>query len=221
LTFRGNPLGSSREGVVGEGEQVLIVSLDDDVGNSLMRLFRRAGFATTHVASGEDALAATGGSSLSLVILDLELPDMTGYEVCYELRERMGEHLSIILISGDRTEAPDRVAGFLIGADEYLAKPFDLGELLARARRLLARTPGVPRSTDSPLTAREIQVLQLLADGLSQDAIAEELFISSKTVATHIQRILTKLGVHSRTEAVAIAYRDGLVREPNRRRRGA
>jgi LuxR family maltose regulon positive regulatory protein len=83
---------------------------------------------------------------------------------------------------------------------------------LARARRLLARAPLLPATADVPLTGREIQVLQLLSDGLTQDAIAKELFISPKTVATHIQRILTKLSVHSRTEAVAIAYRDGLVR---------
>jgi len=61
------------------------------------------------------------------------------------------------------------------------------------------------------LTDRERQVLQLLAEGLTQTAIAAELYISPKTVGTHIQRILTKLGVHSRAEAVASAFRLGLV----------
>jgi DNA-binding NarL/FixJ family response regulator len=195
---------------VGEGD-VFIVTLDDDVRNTLIRLFRRAGHLTTHVASGEDALVAALGTRPSLVVLDLELPDMTGYEVCYELRERVGQDLPIILLSAERTEPSDRVAGLLIGADDYLAKPFDPDELLARARRLLARSSPSSGTEDAPLTGREIQVLQLLADGLPQDAIAKELFISPKTVSTHIQRILSKLDVHSRTEAVALAYRERLV----------
>jgi DNA-binding NarL/FixJ family response regulator len=196
---------------VGEG-YVFIVTPDDAVRDSLTRLFTRAGHATTHVATGEDALAAVLHTRPSLVVLDLELRDMSGYEVCYELRERAGQDLPIILLSAERTEPSDRVAGLLIGADDYLAKPFDPDELLARARRLLARSSPMTGNEDAPLTGREGQVLQLLADGLAQDAIAKELFISSKTVSTHIQRILAKLDVHSRTEAVALAYRQGLVR---------
>ena len=193
-----------------EGE-VLVVSIDDDVRRSVSRAFRRVGRATGTVNTGEEAIALAVGERPALVVLDLELPDMTGYEVCYELRERCGQDLPIVLVSGARTEPADRVAGLLIGADEYLMKPLDAGELLARARRLISRTPVATLALDSPLTGREIQVLQLLANGRPQDAIAKELFISPKTVATHIQRILTKLDVHSRTEAVAIAYREGLV----------
>jgi DNA-binding NarL/FixJ family response regulator len=65
--------------------------------------------------------------------------------------------------------------------------------------------------SDAGLTDRERQVLQLLAQGLTQGAIADELHISGKTVATHVQRILVKLDVHSRAEAIAFAYRNGLV----------
>jgi len=202
--------------IVAGGGDVLIVTLDDDVRSTAERLFTRAGLGTTDVATGEDALSVAGASRPSLVLIDLEIEDMTGYEVCYELRQRTGEELPIILLSGERTESSDRVAGLLIGADDYLPKPFDPDELLARARRLLTRSPLLPPTTDVPLTAREIQVLQVLADGATQEAIAKQLFISPKTVATHIQRIITKLGVHSRTEAVAIAYRDGLVRSPTR-----
>jgi len=208
------------EGVVNEGE-VLVVSVDDDVCRSVKRAFERVGYAARTVTSGEEAITGALSKPPALIVLDLELPDMTGYEVCYELRERAGQDLPIVLVSGARTEPSDRVAGLLIGADEYLTKPLDPDELLARARRLLSRTPVATLAMDSPLTAREVQVLQLLADGLPQDAIAKELFISSKTVATHIQRVLTKLGVHSRTEAVAIAYRDGLVQDRSRGKRGA
>jgi DNA-binding NarL/FixJ family response regulator len=197
--------------VGGEGA-VLIVTSDDDVREAATRLFTRAGFATDTVTTGEEALSLALEHRPALVVIDLELSDMTGYEVCYELRERAGHDLPIIIVSGERTKSSDRVAGLLIGADDYLAKPFDPDELLARARRLLARSSLPSGTEDAPLTGREIQVLQLLADGLSQDAIAKELFISSKTVSTHIQRILTKLDVHSRTQAVALAYRQRLVR---------
>jgi DNA-binding NarL/FixJ family response regulator len=198
------------------GGGVLIVTLDDDVRETATRLFRRAGYATDLVATGEEALDHALRDRPALVLIDLELSDMTGYEVLYELRQRTGEDLPIIFVSGERTESSDRVAGLLIGADDYLAKPFDPDELLVRARRVLARATAPTATQDALLTGREVEVLQLLADGAGQDAIAGELYISSKTVATHIQRILTKLGVHSRTEAVALAYRDGLVKEHHR-----
>jgi len=195
------------------GEEILVITPDADIRDLLMRLFDRAGYPTHPVETGGGGLEAAAGSPPSLVLLDLDLTDMNGYEACYELRDLLGEEALIILVSGTLKESADRVAGITIGADDYLTKPFDPDELLARARRLLARTKP-PTALDTPLTAREVQVLQLLADGATQEGIADELFISVKTVATHIQRIITKLGVHSRTEAVALAYKTGLVIAP-------
>jgi DNA-binding NarL/FixJ family response regulator len=191
--------------------EILIVTPDSDVLETTARLFERAGYPTRQVDSGGAGLEAAAEQQPALVLLDLDLTDMNGYEACYELRELLGEDPLIIVVSGRLKLAADRVAGITIGADDYLTKPFDPDELLARSRRLLARTAKPPAAIESRLTAREIQVLQLLAEGSTQDAIAEELFISAKTVATHIQRIITKLGVHSRTEAVALAYKTGLV----------
>jgi DNA-binding NarL/FixJ family response regulator len=122
----------------------------------------------------------------------------------------------VIFLSGTRTEPFDRVGGLLIGADDYVVKPFFDDELLARVQRLLARSAvGSEAASDrcvaAGLTEREQRVLQLLAEGLTQRAIAAELHISGKTVAAHIQRILAKLDVHSRAEAIAYAYRNALV----------
>jgi len=204
---------------VGIEGPVLVASADAQARAVIVRVFTRDGYETSDVASGEETLASVKEDPPSIVLLDLELDDMSGYEVCHEIRQYSGDQLPIILLSGVRTEAPDRLVGILIGADDYVTKPFDPDELLARARRLLTRAPKPSPILDVQLTAREIQVLRMLANGSGQDRIARELFISPKTVGSHIQRILAKLGVHSRTEAVALAYREGLMgeaRQPNK-----
>ncbi len=138
---------------------------------------------------------------------------MSGYEVCRQLRDDFGDEIAIVFISGERTEEYDRAGGLLLGADDYIVKPFAAGELLARARRFIDRAAR-RQNGESPLTARESEVLKLLAEGLRQEAIAERLFITPKTVATHIQNILEKLQLHSRAEAVAYAHQHGLARRP-------
>jgi DNA-binding NarL/FixJ family response regulator len=151
------------------------------------------------------------------VLLEVNLPEIGGYEVCRALRDAFDGEMAIIFLSGERTTSADRVAGLLLGADDYVVKPFDPDEFLARVRSALRRHPASPRrakdvpSVDRSLTTREREVLRLLASGQSQPEIATELFISPKTVGGHIQRVLTKLDVHSRAQAVALAHELGLV----------
>jgi DNA-binding NarL/FixJ family response regulator len=89
-------------------------------------------------------------------------------------------------------------------------KPFDPDELLARVRALVRRRRGGSRVV-AELTPRELQVLRSLAEGRSQGEIAGSLVISPKTVGTHVENILRKLDVHSRAQAVAVAYRSGIL----------
>jgi DNA-binding NarL/FixJ family response regulator len=196
--------------VGGDCGTVLVVDDDEIYRELIATVLGRAGFATLHAADGEAAMAAARRHRPRLVILDVRLPDISGYEICRELRDEFGDRLAIMFVSGERTEGFDLAAGLLVGADDYVVKPFSTDELLARVR---ARLPLAPAAAPLPsdLTKRELEVLGLLAEGLSQKEIAAELVISSKTVAAHIQHILGKLGVHSRTQAVAQAYRRGLL----------
>jgi len=189
---------------------VLIVDDDEGVRALVRDLLERDGLETVVSACGESAIEEAQRERPALVVLDVNLPGLSGYEVCNALRRLYGESLPIVFISGDRVESYDRVAGLLIGADDYVVKPFASDELLARIRALMRRA----RSGSAHwagLTPREREVLQLLAEGLEQQEIAESLAVSSKTVATHIERILSKLGVRSRAQAVAAAYRERLV----------
>jgi two-component system, NarL family, nitrate/nitrite response regulator NarL len=197
---------------------ILIVDDDANYRAFVSSILGRVGYSTREASSGEEALSSVRSERPSCVLLDVLLPGVTGYAVCRELRDEYGEALPIIFVTGERTDPGDRVAGLLLGADDYVLKPFDADELLARVRRLLVRSDlaargnGEERSNSFGLTDRERDVLMLLADGAGQKTIAAELVLSPKTVATHIQRILAKLGVHSRAEAVAVAHREGLAR---------
>jgi DNA-binding NarL/FixJ family response regulator len=199
---------------------ILIVDDDQRFSELVSVVLERGGYGTVRAATGEEALAAAHREHPAAVLLDVQLDDMSGYAVCHELRDQFGEQLPIIFVSGSRTEVSDRVAGLLIGADDYVTKPLDPEELLARVRRAVARSAAGEQATVGPtsagvsrLTPRERDVLGLLAEGLATGAIAERLYISPKTVGTHVQRILAKLGVHSRAEAVGFAFREGLVEE--------
>jgi len=145
------------------------------------------------------------------VVIDLDATDGSGHAACHELRRFCGDALTIVFISSDRAEPRDRVAGLLAGADDYLAKPVLVEELVLRIQRRLGLTRVVTARTSSELTPRELEVLEMLADGMNEPEVAAALYISVNTVATHIQRILRKLEVHSRAQAVALAYRAGLL----------
>ncbi|HSP71813.1 MAG TPA: response regulator transcription factor [Gaiellaceae bacterium] len=195
----------------GDCGPILVVDDDPATVELVACALGRAGFAIVPMQRGDEAATRAGTRDLGGAVLDVNLPGVSGYELCRMLRDLYGSAFPIVFVSGERVEAYDRVAGLLVGADDYLSKPFAPDELVARLRRLVAGR--VARSTAAALTRREREVLQLLAVGLGQREIAERLVISSKTVATHIERILGKLGVHSRAQAVAAAYRLSLVAE--------
>ena len=199
---------SRQEAAIGPDAPVLVVDPSRAQRELIQAVVERAGFRSQAVSTGEQALEAVRREPPQVVVLEVRLADISGYEVCVVLREEFGDAIGIVFVSGDRTDPDDRVTGLSVGADEYLAKPLEGDELQAALRRL-ARRPGPNhlRATalrEAGLTARELEVLHLLAEGHQQHANRERLSVAERTVAKHIEHILAKVPARSRAEAVAI-----------------
>jgi DNA-binding NarL/FixJ family response regulator len=197
-----------------EPQAVLIVDEDEHYCAFVSDHLSRAGYASRQVSTAAAAIDLARRERPAAVLLEVDLSEACGYEICHELRQTHGDGLPIVFVCGERTTSADRVAGLLVGADDYLVKPIHPDELVARVRKLVTRAAAPSERAEgrelSELTRRELEVLRLLAEGLDQNAIADRLVISGATVATHIQRVVKKLGVHSRAQAVALVYREGL-----------
>ena len=207
---------------------ILIVDSDDASRLTAVQVAVRLGYDARPTPTADELIDRLGPDRPTLAIVEVELPGpANGLEVMRQLHEAFDGDLPVILVSARQTDAFDRTAGLMLGADDYVSKPLDAGEFLARVKRSLRRvTPhaageangngnGHARDGNSAgLSPREREILGLLAEGRTQGQIATDLVISSKTVATHIQHILSKLGVHTRAQAVALAFRRGLV-EPD------
>ena len=205
---------------------VLVVDEDQDARTRVSRALLRAGFQIRECAEGEEALAAAGFERPAAVVSARSTSPMsTASRSAASRRDRFGDDLPVVLVSGRLVDdsLTDRIAGLLIGADDYLVKPVNAYELLIRLRRLLTRSTDAREDRSDAavrdvLSPRELEILLLLARGLSAAAIADRLVISRKTVASHLQHVMAKLGVHSRAHAVAEAYRLGLVGDRDAKR---
>jgi DNA-binding NarL/FixJ family response regulator len=196
---------------------VLLADPDTDARRQLACVLEGAGFRVLQAVDGDEALAKARTDWPAAAILEVPLGTLSGYEVCRSLKTELGPELAVIFLSGVRTESYDRVAGLLVGADDYVVKPSAPDEVLARLRNLIRRVRLARCTTNGRLTRREHEVLALLSEGLKWGEIAEQLIISPKTVATHVENIRRKLGVSSRAEAIAAAYRDEILPPPGMR----
>lgn len=120
------------------GERLLLVDDEDNLRSMLDAALRHSGFDVHPVASGRAALEAVGEVSPDLVVLDVMLPDLDGFEVCRRLRDAGNRTPVLFLTARDGTD--DKVRGLTMGGDDYLSKPFSLDELVARIGAVLRRT---------------------------------------------------------------------------------
>ena len=199
---------------------VLVVDDDPNLVRLMSRFLTLEGFAPVPASNGAEALTyLRGGGSASVILLDLRMPVMEGVEVVRRLRERDPGARVIVLTTYDTDDEISRA--LRAGAKAYVLKDISADALVACIRDVLAgKTYLAPAAaaklaegvTRVQLTPRELATLRLMADGKSNKEIAQELGISDRTVKTHLGHLFEKLGVTSRTEAVKIATRRGLVR---------
>lgn len=196
--------------------------------DGIISLLEAAGFDVVgQVGDGEAAVETALRLHPDLILLDISMPGLTGLEVLRQIRAQLPDTRVVMLTVSDRDD--DLFAAIEAGAHGYLLKSLTGDEFLemldglqrgeaALTRQMTTRLlrrfhddqPDRSRSS-SPLTPRELELLQLVARGLSNKAIARELSVSENTVKYHLKNIMQKLDVQNRTEAVSRALRDGLI----------
>jgi DNA-binding response OmpR family regulator len=200
--------------------QILLVEDDILLADGLRQALKREGFAVNHVDKGNDALHVVKTEPPDIVVLDLGLPDIDGLTVLRKLRE-VNKKLSVLLLTA-RDSTKDIVSGLDSGADDYLAKPFDISELLARLR-VLERRQGTNQSSEicigpvcldtathnvsfdgSPaeFSRREYMLLKALMENAgkiqTRDSLETKLYswgeeVSSNAIEVHIHHLRKKL----------------------------
>jgi DNA-binding NarL/FixJ family response regulator len=188
-------------------------------------------------SDGEEAVRMSRELSPDVVLMDVRMPVMDGIEATRQLTGCPGPRVLILTTFDLDQYVYDALcagaSGFLlkdvtaerlfdavrvIAAGEALLAPAVTRRLISEFARLRPRPDGAPAAALSTLTPRETQVLRLVAEGLSNGEIADRLVVTEETVKTHVSRMLTKLGLRDRTQAVVTAYESGLVvpgaREP-------
>jgi len=213
--------------------RILVVEDDSLLGDALRVGLSREGFAVDWVQDGAKAWAALASQPFAAVVLDLGIPGISGLELLRRLRAR--KNAVPVLILTARDAIPDRIAGLDSGADDYLAKPVDLGELAARLRALSRRSGGRAepvlrvgalaldpaahevafRGRAVELSAREFALLHELARSagrvLSRDQLAERLYgfheeLDSNAIEVHVHHLRRKLAPEAIVTVRGVGY---------------
>jgi DNA-binding NarL/FixJ family response regulator len=212
-------------------KRVLVVDDDTTLRMALTRyLEKRSCYLVQSVGSATEALLAVEADPPDLIVSDVMMPEMDGFEFCRRLRAtRTGQLVPFIFLSSNG-EVEARVQGHSMGADDYLMKPFEPRELLAKIEAQLERSrrihseivrlmqksdlenstsPALPPQPVLPLTPAEEKVFWEVVQGLTNKQIGDRLFVSPRTVQTHLSNILNKLELENRSQLVRFAFEQG------------
>jgi two-component system response regulator QseB len=214
--------------------RVLVVEDDPMIGRAVHTGLREAGYAVDWVSDGVEAQLALANDVYDLALLDLGLPRLDGFEILKSVR-RAGKELPIVIITA-RDAVADRIAGLDNGADDYLVKPFDLDELLARVRAVVRRRHGrtcreinygaltldparrqvVFQGAEVELSAREFAVLEaLMAEPgavVSREKLEDAVYgwreeIGSNSIEVHLHHLRRKLAPEVIRNVRGVGYR--------------
>jgi DNA-binding NarL/FixJ family response regulator len=219
-----------------------ILVADDDLGTrlSIADYLELHGFVAIAVENGREALAMVEKYRPHLIVTDIAMPQMDGHTFIRQIRSQPALRLLPVVFLTARDETADRIIGYQLGCDAYLAKPFELPELLAVIRNLLDRAQTVAlemqfsrtvpepepaanlarslktganadRTNQPELSSRELEVLTLLSTGGSNSQIGKELHLSPRTIEKHVSSLFRKTEVHNRSELVRYAIEHNLV----------
>jgi DNA-binding NarL/FixJ family response regulator len=207
---------------------LLIVEDDPAISLALVDYFESERYTVLSSSTGEAALEMLDRYHPHLVIADITLPKMDGYDLVRSMRMLPAHRLLPIVLLTARGQVEDRVRGYQLGCDVYISKPFDLSELSAVVRNLLDRSQmqqselqvraqlpeSIARQTnpdDLVLTERESQVLDLLCHGLSNRHMGLKLSLSPRTVEKYVSRLLQRTDTSNRADLVRYAMEHELV----------
>ena len=231
-------------------KKILIVDDDLVLRSVLQKSLEQKGYQVVSVDSGKSALVHFNQDVPDIIISDVSMPEMNGFEFCRQLRSQPSGKLIPFIFLSAKNDLDDRIQGHTIGADSYLTKPFEMKELLANIEALIERSRRVhaeivhlieqlvssqstnllaniaqhsaPSPTVAtppekpelapkplPLTPAEERVFWETIQGFTNKQISERLFISPRTVQTHLSNILNKLNLNNRTQLVRFAYEQG------------
>ena len=230
-------------------KKILVVDDDLTLRKVLQSSLEQKGYYVVSVGSGTEALALFNRDIPDIVVSDVFMPQMDGFEFCRQLRSHPSGKLVPFIFLSAKGKLDDRIQGHIIGADSYLTKPFEMKELLANIESLIERsrrvhaeivhlieqlassqakfhstqtatsesrydsTSKVTKTSSAPkplpLTPAEERVFWETIQGYTNKQISQRLFISPRTVQTHLSNILNKLDLSNRTQLVRFAYEQG------------
>ena len=204
-------------------KHVLLVEDEPDLNETISFNLDSEGYEVASVFNGKDALKAIEKKKPDLILLDLMLPDMSGLEICRELRSSKKTKKIPIMMVTAKGEEVDRIVGFELGADDYIVKPFSIREFMLRVSAMLKRTDNKSDADlitfdsleidlaahrvklddkEIALTAKEFALLQYLTERMgrvqTRDALLDDVWgynseVTTRTVDTHVKRLRSKL----------------------------
>ncbi|HEY9821928.1 MAG TPA: response regulator transcription factor [Candidatus Sericytochromatia bacterium] len=203
-----------KENAVRDNKRLLLIDDDPNLILLVRDYLEFRGYEVVTAENGREALEVLNQEIPDMIICDVMMPEMDGYALVEHVRQDPRTSWIPVLFLSAKGQSQDRVKGLNTGADVYMVKPFEPEELVAQvesslkqATRLIHHSgssgnaePRIQVPFDVELTPTELKVVQLVARGMANRDIAEQMNVSQRTIESHVSNMLGKTGLHNRTE---------------------